>query len=68
MSPLDAVARLALKQDRATLLGACPNPRCLGGNVPGGSLGFLLCPDCVREGRVKVARVTIIGGADNACA
>lgn len=24
----------------------CPNPKCDGGEVPGGSKGYMLCPDC----------------------
>lgn len=41
---------------------ACPNPQCSDGNVPGGAKGDLLCPECLKAGRVKPKPVTMIGG------
>jgi hypothetical protein len=31
----------------------CPNPRCEDGSVPGGSKGWLLCPDCKGDPMAK---------------
>lgn len=38
------------------MIDDCPNPRCENGEVPGGSKGWLLCPDC--KGAAKGVDVT----------
>lgn len=49
---LDVAFRLKMDGNMAKLPD-CPNPRCDGGDVPGGPKGYLLCPDCGGSGRGK---------------
>lgn len=49
---LDVAFRLKMDGNMAKLPD-CPNPRCHGGDVPGGPKGYLLCPDCGGSGKGK---------------